>query len=161
MIHIKAPNNFNLNTSFKVFLAGSIEMDKAIQWQQEIVEYTEKESNKLVLLNPRRDNWNSNWKQDKNNFYFKQQVEWELNALEASDLVIFYFQPGTISPISLLELGLFKDKSIVCCPKEYFRKGNIDIVCEKYNITLVETLEELRILLVKKFKSYESAIQKI
>ena len=53
--------------------------------------------------------------------------------------------PDSKSPISLLELGLFakSGKLLVCCPKEFYRSGNIQIVCDKYNIPLFEDIMEL------------------
>ena len=55
-----------------VFLAGSIEMDTAENWQTKLSEKLETIDN-LTILNPRRDNWDSSWKQDINNIYFNEQ----------------------------------------------------------------------------------------
>ena len=67
-----------------------------------------------------------------------------MQALEEANQIVMYFQPGTQSPITLLELGLFKDNNlVVCCPEGFWRKGNVDIVCEKYGINQVDTLDEL------------------
>ncbi len=96
------------------------------------------------MLNPRRDDWDSSWEQTVSNDKFREQVLWELRAQENADLRVYYFDPNTKSPITLLELGLFKDKkSIVCCPDGYWRKGNVEIVCLRYNISLVYTFEHL------------------
>jgi hypothetical protein len=64
--------------------------------------------------------------------------------LEKADKIIMYFDPKTKSPISLLELGLFSrsDKLMVICPDGFWRKGNVDIVCEKYNIKNVLNLKD-------------------
>lgn len=46
-----------------------------------------------------------------------------------------------MSPISLLELGLFINsgkKIVVFCDPDYERKGNVEIVCEKYNTPLYD-----------------------
>lgn len=58
--------------------------------------------------------------------------------------IIMYFDGATMSPISLLELGLHarSKKLIGVCPKEFWRKGNVDVVCEYYDITQFNTLEE-------------------
>jgi hypothetical protein len=53
-----------------------------------------------------------------------------------------YFVPGTISPISLMELGLFANKCVVYCPEGFERKGNVDIVCQRYNIPVYEDENE-------------------
>ena len=34
-------------------------------------------------------------------------------------------------------------KVIVCCPIGFWRKGNIDVVCQRYHIKQVETINEL------------------
>jgi hypothetical protein len=157
MHHIKAPSYYDhLNENwYSIFLAGSIEMGKAEDWQQGIVEFVKHQNDKLVILNPRRDNWDSSWKQDKDSFNFRSQVTWELGALEKADLVVFYFDPNTKSPVSLLELGLFANKSLVCCPEGFWRKGNVDVVCERYNIQTVDSLRDLKLAIVKKFREYE------
>jgi len=56
-----------------------------------------------------------------------------------------YFDPNTKSPISLLELGLHANsgKMIVCCPKGFWRKGNVDIVCERYDVPVVCDIDSL------------------
>lgn len=131
-------------TRFKVFLAGSIEMGKAENWQEKL----EKELGSLgeiCVLNPRRDDWDTGWRQEISNKPFYEQVNWELNALESADLILFYFSSETQSPVTLLELGLFArtGKVVVCCPQGFWRKGNIDIVCEKYEIPMVQQIDDL------------------
>ena len=139
---IKPPHQFSQYSFPKLFLAGSIEMGKAENWQKRIED--EVGNTQAIILNPRRDDWDSSWKQEISNPQFKNQVEWELQALEEANQIVMYFQPGTQSPITLLELGLFKDNNlVVCCPEGFWRKGNVDIVCEKYGINQVDTLDEL------------------
>ncbi len=141
---IKAPNKFK--DKIYVFLAGSIEMGKTEDWQQKV---TNELSNfdEIIILNPRRDDWDSScFEQSINNKKFKEQVDWELDAQEKADYIIMNFVKDTKSPISLLELGLFarSRKLFVCCPKEFWRKGNVDIVCQKYcGIIPFETLDDL------------------
>ena len=132
MKEIKAPKKFH-NKIF-VFLAGSIEMGKAEDWQTKVVkELSEFED--VIILNPRREDWDSSWEQSIENKKFVEQVEWELEAQEKADYIIMNFVKDTKSPISLLELGLFarSGKLLVCCPNEFWKKGNVDIVCRKYN----------------------------
>lgn len=145
MTVIKAPNSIEpSNGKFTVFLAGSIEMGKAIDWQKEICDEF-KNSDDVCILNPRRDDWDSSWEQSIDNPEFFEQVNWELDGLEGSDLILLYLSPETKSPISLLELGLMKDKNIVvCCPEGFWRKGNIDVVCQRYNIKQVNDIESLK-----------------
>ncbi|AXT56040.1 nucleoside 2-deoxyribosyltransferase domain-containing protein [Aquimarina sp. MMG015] len=140
---ITAPTKIELDKNLSVFLAGSIEVGVAERWQDivinELLEYD------VTLLNPRRASWDASWKQTIDNPVFKEQVDWELEALEKAEMIIMYFDKNTKSPITLLELGLFarSGKLIVCCPDEFWRKGNVAIVCERYEVKQVDSLEEL------------------
>jgi len=148
MIEIKAPDKFK--EKIYVFLAGSIEMGKAEDWQKIVVKELSEFEN-IVILNPRRDDWDSSWKQSIKNKKFVEQVEWELEAQEKADYIIMNLCKDTKSPISLLELGLFirSGKIFICCPKEFYRKGNVDIVCKRYkNITPYEDMK----ILISSFK---------
>ena len=133
-----------------VFLAGSIEMGKAIDWQTALTK--ELQDMPVTILNPRRADWNSGWEQDIGNQQFKEQVDWEMDHLNKADVIALYFQPDTMSPISLLELGMHAGDScadgsgrklVVCCPKGFWRRGNVQIVCHRYGVKLVETMPEL------------------
>lgn len=136
-----------------IFLAGSIEMGVAEDWQSTIEKHLNKEP--VTIFNPRRESWDSSWTQDIKNAQFYQQVSWELNALEKSDIIFMYFAPDTKSPISLLELGLFahSGKMIVCCPEGFWRKGNVDIVCDRYDIPIFSNFIEATQFLYRKWRS--------
>ncbi len=131
-------------THRSVFLAGSIEMGRAEDWQAAVARELEPLAKSVILLNPRRDDWDSSWEQRLENPAFHEQVTWEMDMLEQCDTIFFYFAPGTKSPISLLELGLHaaSGKVLVCCPEGFWRKGNVDIVCERFGIPRVATLEQ-------------------
>lgn len=141
-IVVFAPNivNYSFDQNI-IFLAGSIEMNSAANWQEEITKELLKIPN-LIILNPRRKQWNKSWKQVKENTKFREQVDWELKAQEGAELILMYFDPNTKSPITLLELGLFarSRKLAVCCPNGFYRKGNVDIVCETYDIPQFNSL---------------------
>jgi len=139
MKEIQAPSHIWGDSPW-VFLAGSIEMGTAYDWQAILVKMFEDLEG--TVLNPRRDDWDSSWVQSINNPQFRDQVEWELAALEQADYIFLNFVPETKSPISLLEVGLFAQHQglIVCCPDEFWRKGNVDIVCHRYGIRQVKDL---------------------
>ena len=81
--------------------------------------------------------------------------------LGVADIVVCYLAEGTVSPISLLELGLLmgemegvkkgrrevgregKETILVGCPDGFGRKGNVQIICERYGVRMFEGLEEL------------------
>lgn len=124
----------------RIFLAGSIEMGAAENWQTKLE--TALSEYEVDLFNPRRDDWNSSWEQKIDNPQFNEQVTWELEHLETADLIAVYFDPSTKSPITLMELGLFAShEMIVCCPEGFWRKGNVDIVCQRYDIPLTDTFD--------------------
>ena len=147
---ITAPEPLTIKST-SLFLAGSIAQDTAEKWQAKIIEATQQLN--LTLLNPRRKNWDASWQESIKNPPFKEQVDWELDALELADWIIFYFDKATKSPITLLELGLFatSKKLIVCCPEGYWKKGNVDIVCQRNQIPQVTDLETLITWLHQKF----------
>lgn len=141
MIHIRAPHPYT-NDKPTVFLAGSIEMGSAHPWQDDIVAALSDLD--ITLLNPRREHWDSSWKQSVGDANFHEQVSWELTGQENASLIIFYFDPSTKSPISLLELGLFHKRNIlVCCPEGFWRRGNIEMVCERHHIHLYKELNDM------------------
>ena len=142
MIVIK-PNSENQQKLGKsIFLAGSIEMGLAEDWQAKTAEIFNDYD--LTFLNPRRDNWDSNLPQKKMNDEFSYQVNWEMDNLNECDIIFMNILPDTKSPITLLELGLHADskKIIVCCPDGFWRKGNVEIVCSRFNIPLHNNFEE-------------------
>jgi Nucleoside 2-deoxyribosyltransferase like len=139
---VRAPSRPGLET--RVFLAGSIEMGTAERWQEEVVEALSGDG-ELVILNPRRADWDDSWEQRADDPRFSEQVNWELDMLEAADIVVMYLAPGTKSPVSLLELGLCarSGKLTVCCPPGFWRRGNVQIVCDRNRIPLFATMDEL------------------
>lgn len=141
---IKAPDPIKVyRDEPAIFLAGSIEMGTAIDWQTQVERHFQLYEFG-VLLNPRRNDWDSSWEQKITNPQFCEQVEWELKAMEMADVIIMHFEPNTKSPITLLELGLHANsgKLIVHCPSGFWRKGNVDVVCERYSIIQTVTIEE-------------------
>ena len=140
------PQNISTRNRLKksVFLAGSIEMGSAEDWQKSLGEWlSEKNYN---VFNPRRTDWDSSWIQSYENPQFSQQVKWELNSLDKADWIVMYLDPKTKSPISLMELGLQagSKKLLVVCPDGFWRKGNVEVVCSIYDIPLFNSLDDLK-----------------
>lgn len=154
----KAPESI-ANASRFIFLAGSIEMGTAEMWQDKATRLLQEASEEskamgrymgeFDVVNPRRDDWDSSWKQEYDNPQFNQQVTWELHCIKKASVVLFYFDPSTKSPITLLELGfvagmrqLGGKKAVVVCPEEFYRKGNVDVLCHLNGIEQFDNLEE-------------------
>jgi hypothetical protein len=153
-IEVKAPNKYNRNAENmkheRVFLAGSIEMGTAENWQQKVVDAFKFN---VTFFNPRRTDWDASWKQELNNPQFYEQVSWELDMLDDADIIFMYFDPNTKSPISLLELGLMASRGrevMVCCPEGFWRKGNVDILCQRYGIPVFTNLDTMIVALKNK-----------
>jgi hypothetical protein len=145
MAHIlkpPAPLRFDGATQ-SVFLAGSIEMGQAEDWQAQVT--SDLADLPIVILNPRRDEWDASWVQAFDNPLFREQVEWELDGLERASVVAMYFAPSTQAPVTLLELGLCArdGRLVVCCPPGYWRRGNVEVVCHRQGVPLVPSLGDL------------------
>ena len=168
----EAMQTFNCN----VFLGGSISKNKgdevralgdAEDWQKRLI--AELPNLPVTWFNPRNKSgvWNPDTKMVIDDPDFKAQVVWELAAQEQADILVYYFDAEAKAPIVLMELGCFgarcyddsdNPQVIVYCPEGFWRKGNVDIFCERYDIpcysdrgafvnaltTLIEeTLEEI------------------
>jgi hypothetical protein len=125
----------------QLFLAGTIEMGEALAWQPEAAEKARAFG--WTVLNPRRDGV-ALWEPTVDDPDFVEQVNWELDAQDQADRIVMNLVAGSFSPVSLLELGLYaaSGKLVVICPKEFWRAGNVEIVCRRYRIPLVATIEE-------------------
>lgn len=138
-----------------VFLAGSIEMGAAVDWQTAVTNTLS--DLPINIFNPRRDDWDSSWKQDISHPKFREQVEWELDHLTVADFVLFNFDPDTKAPITLLELGLATTgggSNFVCCPPGFWRRGNVQIVCDRFNMPLFDGLDDAVTALIKAIKEH-------
>lgn len=71
--------------------------------------------------------------------------------MEAADVVAVYFNPKSPAPITLMELGLFArgKKMVVACPEGYVKRGNVQIVCRRFGIEVVDNVEQLADRVVK------------
>lgn len=135
---ITAPEPINVGPYQEcVFLAGSIEQGTAENWQDKVAARLDAEG--YNVFNPRRKEWDATWEQRYSNIQFRDQVIWEQNALERADVVIFYFDKNTKSPITLLELGQVlaaRKNCVVYCDPEFWRYGNIEVMCHLYGVRL-------------------------
>ena len=102
---VTAPEDFSSlpHDRFELFLGGSIEMGKASNWQERLINefVSYREQGMLRIYNPRRPDWDGNWGDEHPELH--RQIDWELEALERVDHVLIYLEPGTLAPISLLE----------------------------------------------------------
>ena len=131
----------NVLVGLRIFLAGTIDMGNSVDWQRGFVNWlrdTFKEGT-YIVYNPRRD---KGFDDDKKELDY--QIKWELNHLEASDMIIMNFLGDSKSPVTLLELGLFakSGKLTVCCEPEFYRYDNVKAVCDRYGVEMFNSLAE-------------------
>jgi len=134
-------NGWDVQPNPSLFLGGSIEQGKAELWQDKVAESLADKP--LLLFNPRRAEWN----EFSDEAMIRKQIRWELSALEESDAIFIYLQPGTLSPISMLEFGLFarpnsRRKLVVTCPPGFWRRTNIEETAARFSVPLFDTIEE-------------------
>ncbi len=131
-----------------IFLGGSIEMGKAEDWQS--FAQAQFDLSKVNVFNPRWD-FDPTTEQSMDNPAFAHQVNWELYMIERADCVLMVLQKDTKSPISLMEIGIIAganghgalNKMIISCPEGFWRKGNVDIVAQRYRIPVINDPIEL------------------
>lgn len=127
-----------------VYLAGSIEMDSAPKWQRAFTEQLQ--DLPVTVLSPRRKRFEKWDDQTKNNSALMRHIEWEWNCMKRCNLIAMYLHPGTMSRISLMELGHFSQdgkqhKILVCCPPGFDRQANVQFICKAEGVTLYENVE--------------------
>ena len=146
MKEIKPPLAYNEFPGPKIFLAGTIDQGNSEDWQARVAnDLSEHEG---VLLNPRRDDWDSSWECTLDNPEFVEQVGWEQDGLQDSDLIVFYFASDSKSPITLLELGVCLGHNnnstlVVCCPSDFYRAGNVEYMCSRFGIRMVNDYDSM------------------
>lgn len=138
---IKPPHPIETEGKPSVFLAGTIDNGQAADWQAEVENSLGDQD--IVILNPRREQWDSSWAQTIDNPQFKEQVDWELMGLDRADAIFMYFASGSQSPITLLEFGLHaaSGKVILVSPPGFWRRGNLEVVAARYQVPLFEEIE--------------------
>ncbi len=137
--HEEMPDSIDLKSYKSVFLAGTIDMGSGVDWQKDVAELFEKAPGNWVLFNPRQEFWDPGRENE-----MDYQVNWELSHLEDADYILMNFLPGSKSPITLLELGLFakSGKLHVVCTDGFYRYDNVRITCAKYGVPVYASLTE-------------------
>ncbi|EOO03910.1 hypothetical protein UCRPA7_563 [Phaeoacremonium minimum UCRPA7] len=110
----------------------------------------------VTVYNPLRPDWDGSWREDVSFAPFREQVQWELEKQDAADVVVVYFHPASKAPISLMELGLSTrraGRSVVCCPEGYWKRGNVQLVCQRYGVECVDREEGLAKAVIDKLNS--------
>lgn len=93
----KQTNMLYRKQTHKTTIAGGI--SGCGDWQVKIKELIHSKANDLILINPRRANFDVT-----NPSMTEEQIIWEHNHLSKSTAVLFYFPSETLCPITLYEL---------------------------------------------------------
>ena len=140
--HEELPAEVAEDKSFtKIFLAGTIDMGNSVDWQTMLYEEFQMMNGKYILFNPRQENWDASRLGE-----MDYQVNWELEHLEKSDMIIMYILGSSKSPISLLEMGLHarSGKMYVICEEDFYRFDNVRITCSFYDVPLFTSLDDFK-----------------
>ncbi len=120
MQYIEAPNTES--AKFKsVFLAGGI--SDCPNWQKDVAESLTDID--VTVYNPRRYHYPIT-----EILEAEEQIRWEYERLRKADIILFWFSPETLNPITLFEYGsaLERDQKLfVGVDFDYKRKTDIEI----------------------------------
>lgn len=127
-----------------IFLAGTTAAVDNVDWRERLI--ASLSDHPITIFNPSRPDWDSTWREDISFDPYREQVLWELDKQAKADLVVVFFHPATVAPISLLEFGLsaqIPGQVIAIAPEGYSKRGNVQIVCQKFGIKFLDTTGEL------------------
>ncbi|KAI9148784.1 hypothetical protein HJFPF1_10826 [Paramyrothecium foliicola] len=148
---IRAPSEEAVNGIKTVFLAGTTTAVGNVDWREELSaslsEYP------ITIFNPNRPDWDSTWREDITFEPYREQVLWELDKQVKADLLVVYFDPATIAPISLLEFGLSAQvpgKVVAVAPEGYAKRANVQLVCQKFGVEFLDNIGHLHEFIVRK-----------
>ncbi|OTA00723.1 hypothetical protein A9Z42_0009830 [Trichoderma parareesei] len=135
-----------------IFLAGTTSPTGEPDWRQTLTRALLNLS--ITIYNPKRDDWDSTWREDFSDDRWAEQVQWELEMQDKADIVVVFFHGVSPAPISLLELGLCvrSGRAIVCALEGYPKRGNVEAVCRRYGAKLVSSEDDLRDAVIERLK---------
>lgn len=113
-----------------LFLGGTIDNGNSVDWQAQAIRDLGDHFD--AIYNPRRSDWNP----EAGPGGVRDQIDWEMTHLDSCTHILLNFEKGSLSPISLLELGLYarSRKIVVRVDPEFWRLINVEEVTDKYQI---------------------------
>lgn len=65
--------------------------------------------------------------------------------MDAATVVVVYFDERSKAPVSLLELGLVarSGRAVVGCQRGFWKRGNVQAVCQRLGVPLEEDMDGL------------------
>lgn len=136
-----------------IFLAGTTVKTTGPNWRETLI--SDLSQYPVTIIDPYQPKWDSTWREDMSDSRFREQVEWELHMQDCANIVAILFHPESQAPISLLELGLCarggEQKTVVVgCPEGFWKRGNVQVVCQRFGIPLLDSEDEFRRVVVEK-----------
>ncbi|KAI5460448.1 hypothetical protein BGZ63DRAFT_387257 [Mariannaea sp. PMI_226] len=127
-----------------IFLAGTISAPGEPDWREDVSKALAYQP--LVIFNPKRDDWDSTWKESLSDSRWAEQIQWELDMQDQATIVAVFFDATTDAPTSLSEMGLAAraGKLIACALDGYSKRGYVEAVCRQYKATFVTTEEDFK-----------------
>lgn len=150
---VQAPSRPVITGNVSVFLAGTTSRTSGPDWRETLTAAITHLP--VSIFNPLRTDWDSSWREDITFTPFREQTEWELDMQERADVVVVYFGPGTDAPVSLLEFGLCarSGKTIVACHRDYRKRGNVQIVCQRFGVEFLDTGDAWEVEVIRRLES--------
>eukprot|EP00028_Trichosphaerium_sp_Am-I-7-wt_P005969 CAMPEP_0168537456 /NCGR_PEP_ID=MMETSP0405-20121227/20352_1 /TAXON_ID=498012 /ORGANISM="Trichosphaerium sp, Strain Am-I-7 wt" /LENGTH=336 /DNA_ID=CAMNT_0008566049 /DNA_START=56 /DNA_END=1066 /DNA_ORIENTATION=- len=122
--YVECLDNYD-GIGLSIFLGGGI--SGCVDWQKEMKESLNQGCPRLVVVNPRRENFDTS-----NLDETPKQIYWEYAHLRKVTAIMFWFPNETLCPITLFELGqwcvLSREKGVhifVGCDPDYARKEDV------------------------------------
>lgn len=139
MNYIEAPDQYDEQGERSLFLAGSI--TGAEDWHTELIKMLEDQD--ITILNPRRKHFPI-----EDPTAAEAQIRWEHEHLGKATAISFWFAKGTLSPITLYELGSWSRSEkpmFIGVDPLYLRKADVEIQTKlaRPDIKIVYSLEDL------------------
>lgn len=127
-----------------IFLAGTTTATGEADWREQI-SYTLADQ-PVTIFNPKRDDWDSSWREDSSDARWVEQIQWELDMQSQADIIVVLFHGITAAPISLAEMGMASQtgKLIACALDGYSKQGYVEAVCKKFDASFITTEEQLK-----------------
>lgn len=119
-----------------IFLAGAIDMGAAVDWQAYVIEQLRDKH--CTLFNPRRATPFTPEMLD-------EQILWELDALEAADVVFMWFPRDSKAPVAMFESGLYlqSGKLLLGAEDGFYRRRNLELTAQYFNRRIYDSLDEM------------------
>lgn len=132
---VSVPSLYIPTSGIKIFLAGSIDQPARNNWRELAIAHIQtswfsasNNQDSITIYSPRRSD--NEWTVDMEN----EQAAWDMSMLSMVDYVILHLTGTTISPVSLLELGLFarNPNLYLSIDDSYMRKHVVELYYTYY-----------------------------